>query len=486
MGNADTTSPLVLFGWLGDRLRRRHTIFLCGLICLLSATAILALGRTIGVLVLGRFLQGLAAAVVWTSGLGLLIDIFGQERYGEAVGYANTAVSVGTTSAPLLGGLAYTRGGYTSVSTMSAATVIFALLLALLMVEPKREYKDSRREAPNGSGQANGDSYANGHAGQNYDATNAQVNINGNDSDSDDPDEYTALISGKITEQRRLQPAYALLLRSGRILAGMGGVFTFSFVMISLEGMIPLFVKDTFHWDSARAALTFLSWILPGFLGPVAGKASDRFGSRWIAVGGLLFAVPPLVLMRLVTHDSDSQKILLCSLLSLVGKLSCRMFNENSSWHKLIQTGEEHPAMWLTQTSAAPDLPPLPHLFTRSMSRLLLAHPNLYLLLLGLGFVWVQPACIADLSTAAGELKRERPRDFGNSGAQSQAFGLFVFSYSCGCLVGPTVAGVLRTKVSWGASTLILACACVAATIPIVSLGPLPLSAYNNKEAIST
>lgn len=87
----------------------------------------------------------------------------------------------------------------------------------------------------------------------------------------------------------------------------------------------------------------------------------------------------------------------------------------------------------------------------------------------GLGLVWIPSSCVSDLSAAAIELKRERPREFGNSGASSQAFGLFVFAYSCGSLVGPIVIGVIREKADWGAATMTLACASVAVCIPIVS-----------------
>lgn len=80
------------------------------------------------------------------------------------------------------------------------------------------------------------------------------------------------------------------------------------------------------------------------------------------------------------------------------------------------------------------------------------------------------PSCISDLSAAAADLQREHPREFGDMGASTQAFGLFVFAYSCGSLVGPGVVGIIKAKADWGAATLTLAFACAAACIPIVSL----------------
>lgn len=281
-------------------------MFLFGVLMLLVATAFLAFGRTLVVLVFGRLLQGLSAALVWTSGLSLLTDTYGQERHGEAVGYAQTSVAIGTTSAPLLGGLVYARAGYSAVSTMSVTTVAISIALALMMIEPEAKTELDER-GPRSSGSGN----------ENHTVASEII-----EPVSELPDERSILIQKNNSEDNGFgnRPAYPLLLRSGRILAPMGGVFTFAVVIVSFEGIIPLFVKETFHWNSARAALIFLSWIIPGFLGPLAGKASDRLGPRWVAVGGFLFAVPPLISMRFVTKDNTSHKVLLCVLLTLVGK----------------------------------------------------------------------------------------------------------------------------------------------------------------------
>ena len=256
--------------------------------------------------------------MVWTSGLGLLTDLYGQERYGETLGYANMAVSVGTTSAPLLGGLVYSRGGYGAVSIMSACVVGVALIMGLLLIEREPTHRPQTLH-----------NHTNGHSAQHTRTVrNGSVYSNGTPytTDGEDTDEESPLLTKQTTEietpTRKTQPAYGLLLKSSRILAAMGGIFTFSFVMISLEGMIPMFVKDLFGWSSAEAAMTYLAWIVPSFLGPLAGKASDRYGSRWVAVFGLLFTVPPIILLRLVDHDSGSQKVLLCAMLSLTGKFT--------------------------------------------------------------------------------------------------------------------------------------------------------------------
>lgn len=312
----------VLFGWVGDKFRRPHVLFVSGLLTLMLATSFLSFGRQYYILVTGRLLQGFAAALVWTSGLALLTDVFGQGRYAEAVGYTQTSTSIGTTAAPLLGGVVYAQGGYSAVSAMSMATVAVSLVLAMLMVPPKARgrWEDSGCSTRVGSARGHGSPVPAG------DEENVPVDEDGERNTRErrasirPVDERSALIPKDDTVRPKvLKPRYFLLLRSRRILTAMWGIFSFSCVLLSFEAMIPLFVKTTFHWDSRRAALVFLSWIVPGFLGPFVGKVTDRYKSPWIPVGGFLCMAPPLILMRFVTANTDLHKVLLVFLLTLVG-----------------------------------------------------------------------------------------------------------------------------------------------------------------------
>ena len=51
-------------GWLADRGSSRRSPLLLGLFVLLGATVLLNVGNSIGVLIVGRILQGASAAVV--------------------------------------------------------------------------------------------------------------------------------------------------------------------------------------------------------------------------------------------------------------------------------------------------------------------------------------------------------------------------------------------------------------------------------------
>lgn len=63
-------------------------------------------------LVIGRLLQGISAAVVWAVGLALLVDTVGKDEIGKSMGIISVATSAAVFLAPLLGGIVYDRGGY--------------------------------------------------------------------------------------------------------------------------------------------------------------------------------------------------------------------------------------------------------------------------------------------------------------------------------------------------------------------------------------
>ena len=86
-----------------------------------------------------------------------------------------------------------------------------------------------------------------------------------------------------------------------------------------MDTVVPLFVKDTFHWGSTAAGLVFICVMIPGFFSPVVGSWADKYGTKWPATVGFLSCVPLLVCLRFVTENSVGHKVLLCALLVLIG-----------------------------------------------------------------------------------------------------------------------------------------------------------------------
>ncbi|KAI9703307.1 MAG: hypothetical protein M1836_007873 [Candelina mexicana] len=275
----------------------------------------LCIGSSVGVLVTGRLLQGLSAAVVWVVGLALLVDTVGEKDIGQVMGYVSLSMSLGIMAGPLLGGVVYEKGGYYSVFAMAFALIGLDILLRLLMVEKKI----ARQWLTTTMGQEDADCT--------YGPPPPQHLDNGYVEASTQPEKSTSEKQGVLIEKEgtRLSrfiarlPAVVTLLKSRRLVAALWGCLVQAALMTSFDSVLPLFVKRTFGWDSTGAGLIFLTLCIPSFSAPVVGWLSDKYGPRWLAASGFLLALPFFTLLRLITHDTMPQIVTLCVLLILIG-----------------------------------------------------------------------------------------------------------------------------------------------------------------------
>ncbi|MCJ1439249.1 hypothetical protein MMC27_008641 [Xylographa pallens] len=280
-------------GWLADKSPNRRLPLLVGLLTLGGATVMLCVGSSIGVLVTGRLLQGLSAAIVWTVGLALLVDTVGQTDIGQTMGSVFLAMSLAFLVAPLLGGIVYARAGYYAVFYIAFGVIVLDISLRLLLIEKKVARKWLVEPAP-------------------------PAEPSSRSAEDLAPALRTTLPSPDTTPRFRLPPILTLL-SSRRLLSALFACLVQAALTTAFDSVLPLYAASTFGWTSTGAGLLFLPLIIPSFGAPLIGFLADRHGPRYIAFAGFLFTAPPLILLRLVTANTLAQKILLCALLALVG-----------------------------------------------------------------------------------------------------------------------------------------------------------------------
>jgi MFS family permease len=141
------------------RLLQRSTVrrkpLLLGLLALAGSTLLLCLGTTVALLVVGRLLQGISAAVVWSVGLALLVDTVGKD-VGQSMGYVSVAVSVGLLISPVIGGSVYAGAGYYAVYYIAFALLVCDIALRFVLIEKKvaRQWLDAPADNQGTSGRA--------------------------------------------------------------------------------------------------------------------------------------------------------------------------------------------------------------------------------------------------------------------------------------------------------------------------------------------
>ena len=319
---------LAICGWIADHTSNRSIPFYTGLIVLAAATLLFGIAKASWVLLISRLFQGLSAAITYTVGLALLADTVGKNEIGKWMGTALSSSSFGLIVSPVLGGLVYHKAGYMSVFAMALALIVFDILMRLCMIEKKTAAKFTLfKEGLQGDetygtfadNESNNDQDANGH-------TESQRTV----SDSEEARLLEEDFVGPASQKTSI-PTILVLLSMPRLLASIYGIFVNVSILAAFDGVLPLYVKSTFKWNSLAAGLIFLCLAVPALSGPFVGVLTDRLGPRWIAVTGCSLSAVPLLLLRLVDHDSLQQKILLCALLVI-----CGTFNDLPWPHRMI------------------------------------------------------------------------------------------------------------------------------------------------------
>lgn len=295
-------------GVLADWTSSRRGPFNAGLVLLTAATLMLCLGKSIPVLVVGRLLQGLSAAVVWVVALAMMADTVSEDEVGQAIGYVGVAMSLGVLVAPLIGGVVYERSGYYAVFGVTFAVIGFDILLRLVLIEKKlaakwKEPVIAAVEQPSTGGESE--------------------EVSKSTAILEKEAAVATLAAPNDTKPKRKLPSMLILLKSRRILVAVWGNLVGAMTFTALDTTLPLYVNHLFGWNSLGAGLVFLALIIPNFAGPWIGHLTDKYGPRWIAASGLLFSVPFWVLLRLVDHDTTGQVVLLCAILVLLGFATC-------------------------------------------------------------------------------------------------------------------------------------------------------------------
>lgn len=249
-----------IFGWVADQTDSRRSPLLIGLLVLAGSTVMLCLGKSIGVLLAGRLLQGGSAAVVWTVALALLSDTVSKDESGQALGYVALSYSLGVLVAPLLGGVVYARAGYYAVFAMTFAVIALDIVLRLLIVERKVAEKWRQKGSSN------------------HDRDDNQIELRSTTDPSPTTTETEKATTRAATNEasseppKRKLPTMFILLKSRRILAAFWGNFVAAASIGAFDSTLPIFVNRVFGWNSLGAGLIFIAIVVPNFASPLIGR----------------------------------------------------------------------------------------------------------------------------------------------------------------------------------------------------------------------
>lgn len=330
----NTDLRIAVVGWLADQGSSRKFSFFSGLALLFTSTLMFALGRSPVILVFARCLQGVAAAIVYTVGLALLVDTVGRNEVGAWMGSALSGMSAGVMIGPFIAGMIFANAGYLAVFASILVVIGLDFIARLFMIEKHSAqtwvveggYGTFSRESNRESRPINRDIVSTQEEGvidnRTTDLQDAAEDDTFNPSNfgKPAPDQPIDHRSGSSEGLVRFLKTTAILLKSRGILAAMYGGFVQITILSAFDSILPLFVHKAFGWGSSGGGSIFLALTIPSLAAPVVGAMSDRLGARAVVLAGFAISTLTLALLSVVGQDSIQHKILLCALLAVTGK----------------------------------------------------------------------------------------------------------------------------------------------------------------------
>ncbi len=134
---------LVPFGKIAD-IHGRKKVFLCGITIFSLSSLIMTMVPSAEMLIGVRVVQGIGSAMIFGTGVAIVTSVFPPGERGRALGIYITAVYIGLSIGPLLGGAMTQYLGWRSIFFVNVPIGIIAILLILWKV--KGEWAECRGE----------------------------------------------------------------------------------------------------------------------------------------------------------------------------------------------------------------------------------------------------------------------------------------------------------------------------------------------------
>ncbi len=122
------TATLVFWGKISDRYGRGN-VYLLGVLVFCSGSVGCAFSSTFELLLLCRFVQGIGASMMMSSGPAIIKAVFPADNLGRSLGLVGIATASGLMSGPLVSGLLLTHFSWKSIFlvTVPCSTLIYLL-----------------------------------------------------------------------------------------------------------------------------------------------------------------------------------------------------------------------------------------------------------------------------------------------------------------------------------------------------------------------
>ncbi|HEY4568004.1 MAG TPA: MFS transporter [Kribbella sp.] len=354
-------SLVLLSGSLGDRFGRRRT-FVIGVIWFAAASAICAVAPTLEVIIAGRILQGIGAALLTPGSLAILQTTIQHSDRGKAIGTWSGLTSVAAAVGPFVGGSLVDRGSWQLIFLLNIPLALATVLVTL------RHVPETRDESASGKLDINGAVLVTiGLGGLTYGL------ISAGDRGFGDPVVLTSLVIGLVSfagfievERRSSHPMLPLGIFANIRFTGANLVTVVVYGALGTATfLVVVFLQTGLGYSALWAGAALLPMtILMLLLSPYAGGLSDRIGPRIpMTVGPLLMAGGFLLMLRInmgtsyFTAALPGVALLGLGLVTTVAPLTATVLSSVADHHAGIASGVNNAVARSAQLMAVAAIP---------------------------------------------------------------------------------------------------------------------------------
>jgi EmrB/QacA subfamily drug resistance transporter len=307
---------LITGGKLGDLMGRRR-IFIVGIAIFTLSSLACGLAPTAGFLIGARAVQGVGAALMNPASLSIITATFPPRERGQAIGIWAGVSAMALAIGPLVGGLIVDNINWNWIFFINVPVGVLGIIVSRLVIKESRDTSHEQSIDLPGLVTSSAGLFALSYA-----------LIEGNRHGWASPEivglfsaAAALLVAFVLVERYQRLPMLDLsLFRIGSFAGANLVAMLVSLGMFGVFFFVSLYIQNILGWTPTQAGAAFLPMtILIILVAPIAGKLSDRIGSRWLMGAGMTLVSASLLFYQRVGLHSTFWTLLPAMLLGGFG-----------------------------------------------------------------------------------------------------------------------------------------------------------------------
>ncbi|HEU0335151.1 MAG TPA: MFS transporter [Gaiellaceae bacterium] len=315
-GYALTFAALMLIGGKAADAYGRRLVFVLGIVVFTLASLACGLADSEGMLIGARVVQGAGAALMNPATLSIIAATFPPRERGAAIGIWAGVSALALAIGPLVGGLLTEHLSWHWIFFVNVPIGVVGIVASYLLIDESRDETHERLDLPGLF------TSALGLFALTYGLIEANTygwgstRIVGSFVIA-----VAALAAFVVLERTQRAPMLPLdLFRSGTFTGSNVVVLLVALAMFGVFFFVSLYMQDILGYSAVQAGAAFLPMtVLIILAAPIAGKASDRFGSRWLMTVGMVILAVQLAYFSQLGQDASYLELLPAMLIGGLG-----------------------------------------------------------------------------------------------------------------------------------------------------------------------